>query len=188
MYFGSNNTCAPCSNRFRNCSECTLELCTKCQDGFKLGPNSLTCNCLVGTYTNGVCNTIPGCVRPFLYPNKDVGCAACESVSFFVVPVYDRCQCRRGTLIGNLCTEITNCITALIGLDGNIICAFCNTTAGFKSAPENKVNCVCKEHYKSNGTYCLEICGDGSLMNDRKPNCDDGNNDSGDGCSSDCVI
>ena len=132
--------------------------------------------------------TIPGCVRPFLYPNKDVGCAACESVSFFLVPVYDRCQCRRGTLIGNLCTEITNCITALIGLDGNIICAFCNTTAGFKSAPENKVNCVCKEHYKSNGTYCLEICGDGSLMNDTKPNCDDGNNDSGDGCSSDCVI
>lgn len=46
-------------------------------------------------------------------------------------------------------------------------------------------SCACKEDYIFNGSACIDFCGDGKVINDE---CDDGNAESGDGCSSTCTI
>ncbi len=46
--------------------------------------------------------------------------------------------------------------------------------------------CVCKEGFQFDSTKtCTEICGDGLLS---ILQCDDGNQQNGDGCSSQCII
>jgi cysteine-rich repeat protein len=45
------------------------------------------------------------------------------------------------------------------------------------------------EEFTENGERkCREICGDGILVKKDSDKCDDGNNNNGDGCSSDCQV
>jgi cysteine-rich repeat protein len=45
--------------------------------------------------------------------------------------------------------------------------------------------CYCKQGYRQQGLTCQEICGDGIVI---AAECDDGNTEDGDGCSSKCEI
>lgn len=45
--------------------------------------------------------------------------------------------------------------------------------------------CVCKDGFIFNGSTCIDLCGDGKIIVDE---CDDGNTENGDGCSSTCII
>ena len=65
------------------------------------------------------------------------------------------------------------------------MCTFCNISGNFNGTPEAN-SCICKEKYELSGSSCIDICGDGFLVNSSASACDDGNLVDGDGCSSIC--
>ena len=70
--------------------------------------------------------------------------------------------------------------------DGNFICKFCNITS--KNTVNSSGQCSCKPHYESVNGVCVDLCGDGYLLNTSSMACDDGNTDNSDGCSSTCEL
>lgn len=68
------------------------------------------------------------------------------------------------------------CIAPRVYSNGTIYCSFCNLTLNLGGFPDENGLCVCKDKYEMKDGVCVDICGDGFLMD--KPHsdaCDDGN-------------
>lgn len=83
----------------------------------------------------------------------------------------------------NVCTTVLGCATA-VKINSVSSCIFCNSLSYFII---NGTTCVCRTGYKLiNSLTCVTICGDSLILGSEQ--CDDGNTDSGDGCSSICML
>lgn len=80
------------------------------------------------------------------------------------------------------CTNVTGCV-AVKSASPISICVFCDLTAHFELGVD--CQCHCNTYYENVDDICSEVCGDGVLLS--LP-CDDGNTESGDGCSSKCAL
>lgn len=188
--FDYNSTsCVLCSSLFLNCLECTSTKCTACPSNLELVDGGLYCDCLVGTLAAGLCTSIIGCTAPAELPDGTQTCLACDVNRFESEPVKGVCVCLDGKkLVNEMCTGLEGCLTPIEGPGGSQICAFCNISAGFLSTSDSDGSCVCPTRYIAEEAVCLDICGDGYLMNNSAKACDDGNLDSGDGCSAACSV
>ena len=91
------------------------------------------------------------------------------------------------TLFDNKCvTIVEGCIA--YDYTADVYCLFCNVSVFYSLFPDNQGQCFCKTGYKVIDGSCIEICGDGLLMNTSSSACDDGNTMNGDGCSSTCSV
>jgi cysteine-rich repeat protein len=142
--------------------------------------------CPLGFEVNGICTTIAGCIQMIKNPSKL--CLACNSTSFYAIPVHGLCKCLQGNLINGLCSTIQGCSTPFLMPNNSTICLFCNVTANFNRLPDSNGLCSCRDKYELLNGVCSEKCGDGYLLNSSNNACDDGNNESGDGCSSTCTV
>lgn len=61
----------------------------------------------------------------------------------------------------------------------------CDVNLNLHLNPTN-YQCECLEGYAFDSNSCLAVCGDGLVFSSEE--CDDGNNDNGDGCSSICQL
>ncbi|MCB9628284.1 MAG: hypothetical protein H6725_12995 [Sandaracinaceae bacterium] len=89
------------------------------------------------------------------------------------------CSCDAGYMLnvdGFTCDDVNECDTANGGCDVN---AACGNNEG--AAP----TCTCNAGYEGDGATCTRLCGNGNLDADEV--CDDGDNQSGDGCRADCL-
>lgn len=100
-----------------------------------------------------------------------------------------KCPCSSGYFDNNtkICLKVplvcsTSC-TSCSNVAAN--CTSCNATNRRILVSSD---CVCKSgFYSTSVTDCKEICGNG-LMASNDKECDDGNTNNGDGCSSICTI
>ena len=65
-------------------------------------------------------------------------------------------------------------------------CGYCNVSVEYILNSQGQCSYKVKTEYRDE--MCRDICGDGYLMNISSWSCDDGNAESGDGCSSECVV
>ena len=108
-------------------------------------------------------------------------CIACDPFEF--VLHNGECVCAKGTMAGEHCTSVVGCIsTEKVG--GVVICTYCNQMLGFQLNPALHT-CECQSGYAFQNNQCQDICGDGRVLDSE---CDDGNLQDGDGCSSQCQI
>jgi cysteine-rich repeat protein len=151
------------------CDTCTLRWdCSHCLSGR-----------LVADKTG--CSRIVGCtsVRP-LDPISD-NCLACDTIEFHTFPHFGRCNCIQGWIVGLHCTTVVGC-TSVTLVNNQSRCIACNAAKHFSLFG---TTCIFAPHYSFTGSDCIEICGDGFVIN---AECDDGNLIDGDGCSSTCDV
>lgn len=166
-----------CPNGYYNnnvtsfCSLCN-SVCQTCLD-------NLNCiSCKIGWPVEGGCTLIDGCTKAL----SPVMCGQCSDVGNYSMIGYT-CGCDPGYyLITHLCTNVAGCVATSQSASGSAICVLCNSMMGFVLL---NGTCNCADGFVFNITKCLEICGDGRQISDE---CDDGNMNSGDGCSSNCHI
>lgn len=112
-------------------------------------------------------------------------CLLCDSSEFKPNPVNGVCICKEdgAAIITHHCTAVAGCVATQ--QVGNIVdCIACNVNDHFYyEATTNQ--CLCRNGYYLQSGACLDICGDGTVMGTE---CDDGNIDNGDGCSSECFV
>ena len=118
-------------------------------------------------------------------PYKQVKCLKCDT-NFDISTDKLTCQCR-WTIISGICQDfnslnLNDCRNAQIN-NGLVQCNFCSSIH-FKVVENNL--CVCQTGYNDldGDGICLETCGDGLIFQN---DCDDGNTNSNDGCSSTCL-
>lgn len=92
------------------------------------------------------------------------------------------CGCQAGyRMLGSICTNITGCLS--LAYESYVaVCQFCSLAEGFETV---NGSCQCSAGFSLANTSCAEICGDGLLF---RLACDDGNTQSGDGCSAACEL
>jgi len=215
VFSNLSSVCQNCSQLITGCITCnSSSTCTLCQspdytlvngkcilDNQSLlncfWPYCATCNtstCI--TYITGFifwqgqckkANNNVGCV---VYTVDNLGnliCSNCDTALFFAIPVNNICVCKSGILQNEVCTTDIGCVNAY--LNNNVIsCRFCNFAANYQPTPVNGV-CQCLPYYALNQfSKCDDSCGDGRIMTNSYLYCDDGNQISGDGCSSTCSI
>lgn len=126
------------------------------------------CDCISGTFLNDSvcvpCGSMAGCLAC-----NSAGCTSCDAIMGFTLnATIAECQCNYGFFINDMdicqaCTSM-GCLNCL----SNTECIQCDTTL----------------FYLQLGV-CKDICGDGKLYT---LECDDGNLNDGDGCSSLCKV
>lgn len=128
------------------------------------------------------------CTECVLTPTKILHCTQCDT-NFDLSPDKLSCTCPQ-TLIGAVCDDfvalnLQNCANAQ-RVSGNVVCLFCSFELHLVWNPISQ-KCECKRGYNDNDQdgVCQENCGDGLVFTDQ---CDDGNTNDNDGCSSFCVI
>ena len=84
-------------------------------------------------------------------------------------------------MVAHLCTNVVGCIGTAIS-QNKTICILCDTIKHYELVDGL---CACKDGFVFSGSNCIEICGDGRAIVD---DCDDGNTESGDGCSPICTM
>lgn len=89
-----------------------------------------------------------------------------------------KCVCIQGWIVTGICTNIVGCFV-MQKASGINQCVKC---IGDEFHLKNGI-CHCYVGYELVGSHCQSICGDGLIFTEA---CDDGNNISGDGCSSIC--
>ena len=170
FYLHSSDTCLACTV---GCLSCTNESsCILCdtENDFELVGGY--CHCKKGQFVDVAtygevcmpCASMPGCVDC----NME-GCIDCDPILGFSLDG-TTCACDYGYFIGQMgvCTQCS--------LEGCLHCDAANSC----------LVCENSTYYLSSETQtCLEVCGDGLLFN---LECDDGNTEDGDGCSSECKI
>jgi hypothetical protein len=134
-----------CSAKFVGCVYCTDQECLACSSEFRL--ESQNCICIVGSEANETCTSIAGCTWTLNSPTNPQRCLACNSSTFWVLPVSNVCECLAGTLLSGVCNTIVGCQVPQIGVDGEVVCVFCNSSAGFLRQPFSVIACSCKPHY-----------------------------------------
>lgn len=108
-------------------------------------------------------------------------CSICNTAGMFYL-VSRTCKCVAGYfLVTHYCTNVVGCIGTAIS-QGTTVCMLCDTMKGYVLS--NGL-CLCKEGFVYENSKCIDICGDGKKITSE---CDDGNTESGDGCSSTCTI
>ena len=164
-YLHDADTCLSCAI---GCLDCTgPSACTKCDENGSFVLIGGVCECQVGMYLSEneclPCGSMPGC----LDCDMD-GCISCDSIFGFSLNLTE-CACDYGHYISPM--EVC----AQCRIEGCLDC----------DSAENCVECDNNSYYLTDGGTCDEICGDGILFN---LECDDGNTESGDGCSSSCTV
>jgi hypothetical protein len=93
-----------CDNLGYNyCSKCFSRGCLSCTPDFYPNTNG-SCTCVIGSFINGICNTIVGCIQPTVLPDGSKSCLACDKVSFQGQPTNNgSCQCLNGELVNGIC-------------------------------------------------------------------------------------
>ncbi|KRX07488.1 Insulin-like growth factor binding protein, N-terminal [Pseudocohnilembus persalinus] len=187
-------TCDPCDSDCDTCtgpssSECVLcsssptqlyfhsdNLCySTCPDGYYGDSGTLNCEaCTTGCYTCTDSSTCTECI-PGYYLSGSSCLLTCPSGYYDNPDPYNSCDpC---DTICNTCDytaplECTSCNAGYFLY--NNYCYQCNDLTGFVNDPADSTNCI-------------EICGDGLVVSTQFE-CDDGNTENGDGCSSTCTI
>ncbi len=146
------------------------------------GCNNLPGTFLCGDCPNGYagdgtsCEDVDECADDTL--NECDTNATCTNVT----GSYD-CACLRGfvstgAVAGESCEDVDECEAGTDFCDENATCT--NTIGDY--------TCACNEGFVGSGTSCspAEFCGDGTEQADEE--CDDGNNNDGDGCAADCTL
>ena len=87
---------------------------------------------------------------------------------------------------GECVPTINGCLSYWSASDGSHPCLFCNVMALFSGLPNSEGHCSCRQSYNLVNNKCIDVCGDGLLEISHSSECDDGNTDDGDGCSSSC--
>jgi cysteine-rich repeat protein len=130
-----------------------------------------------------MCVPIFGCTAAFQNADESATCLACDPSLFQPLPLNNTCQCLQGRLINDMCVDLDGCVAPLLAPNGSLTCLFCDSSSGFQSSGGS---CSCQDKYELKGSTCIEVCGDGYLVS-AVYECDDGNLDDGDGCSSSCA-
>ena len=152
-----------------NCLECPNSICTVCAQNYTLFQSINLCvkNCDEYSYLDSSSLTCKTCNYP---------CQKCESAQ--------KCtSCATNYKLNSSNSCVAMCGSHCDVCDLPNICKICSF--GFIFQDNACKNC---SEIQGLGSDCLEICGDGILLNsslDGK-NCDDGNNIDGDGCSKNC--
>lgn len=132
------------------------------------------CSCITGTLVGHYCTNISGCSNTY-QALDEVYCNSFLSDFYFDGGL---CYCKKGILVSGYCVEFYGCVTANL-VSGSLQCITCDSIDHFVL---NSIGvCECKYKYKLVSQRCVDNCGDGFVM---QSECDDGNQYSGDGCSS----
>ncbi|KRX07487.1 Insulin-like growth factor binding protein, N-terminal [Pseudocohnilembus persalinus] len=195
-YYAEDNgrTCQPCDSECYTCNgpsskQCIL--CTSsptqlymhfdnqcyqnCPQGYFNDNTSKNCQiCPTGCYTCSDLSTCSECI-PGYYLHNNNCLLTCPSGYYDNPDPYNSCDpC---DTICNTCDytaplQCTSCNSGYFLY--NNYCVQCDDLLGFENDPTDSTN-------------CLEICGDGLVVSTQFE-CDDGNTENGDGCSSTCTI
>ncbi len=160
------------------CGDGIVDMSEDCDDGGTDDGDGCAADCTVedGFACMGepsMCNDIDECsdMSDNCNPN-----ATCENtVGSFT------CTCNAGfTGDGVNCADINECNEGSDNCDAN---ATCNNTQG-------SFSCSCNPGFEGDGVTCSPVafCGDGNVDIMDGEQCDDGNNDDGDGCAADCTL
>lgn len=128
----------------------------------------------------GGCSKVEGCQEViYVYPDNVHGiCVTCNS-DFFLSN--QSCICHQSGYVpvdSHCYSPVVGCLTYQV-VSGQTLCEFCNITDNFELVSTGHL-CSCKQGYSPVGWSCEETCGDGVVIN---AECDDGNREDGDGCS-----
>jgi cysteine-rich repeat protein len=149
------------------------------------GPS--TClTCFLGEVVTGGCSTMPGCTQVEQIPTTngmESSCLACDEPEFDLNSTGNICTCRVGDLVGSHCTSVSGCLST-VKVAGVVECVFCDISRHFFLDALSKI-CLCSDGYEPLNSTCQDICGDGRVITSE---CDDGNLENGDGCSSSCEV
>ena len=109
-------------------------------------------------------------------------CVQCDGVEFELTSL-GHCDCIQGHLVGQYCTDVYGC-TSTEKINNITFCSYCNFSLHLSLDPITR-QCLCLAGYQLQNGVCSDICGDGVLL---EAECDDGNVENGDGCSSVCEV
>lgn len=159
--------CVTCNSFMNGCSSCSSKTtCTACDTSNLFSLSTGKCICPSGYHsTPTTCSACNSTLTSFCLTCSSASiCTSCQSPW---TVVSGSCSCPAGYTLDTA----GNCTGCPIG------CATCSNAACL----------TCVTGFELNGTTnCdTEICGDGKLF---ILECDDGNNEDGDGCSHDCKI
>ncbi|CAD8182793.1 unnamed protein product [Paramecium octaurelia] len=175
-----------------NCQECINTICYSCKNNLKLLDNQCigTCGDLVVQDSedcdDGNDIEFDGCFD--CRYSCPIGCNNCEKgicldlclKGFYFMNNSCSTICGDSIIAGNEQCDDNNTSE----YDGCYLCKF--------SCPLNCYECIdgtcnnCNVGFQLNENQCSNVCGDGILQNEEE--CDDGNLDSGDGCSKKCQV
>lgn len=165
----SGGICNDCPTGCKTCKDTTL--CYTCTDNYYLSASlgfCFSCNTVCLTCTGPGQNQCLSCTSPLFLSGTTCTVLSC-SLGYYVDPKKG-CKSCSDLFIGSINCNITSSSSCKSGYKlVNNKCVSCNTITGYTV---------------SNGE-CKEICGDGILI---YLQCDDGNNQNGDGCSENCLI
>ena len=112
---------------------------------------------------------------------------ACDERYFTLNVEKGVCDCFEGTtLFDKQCVPTINGCIAYTSVSGSNGCLFCNISARFLGPPTSDGRCECSAGFGLVNGLCVDVCGDGLIVNPSDAVCDDGNTIDGDGCSSTC--
>ncbi|CAG9327430.1 unnamed protein product [Blepharisma stoltei] len=176
----SSGQCECQSGYIKQGSQCV----EKCSDGFYLDSGSQSCL---------------SCPENCLKCMDQNSCMICKS-GFF--PQHGKCECAAGYFAdsSNNCLKCgASCLTCSIRssnctscpLEAPIIysnnkCYPCDIFEGYSKNQGITISDFTEDLFEKLSKNCAEICGDGKNMGQAE--CDDGNRNNGDGCSSNCLI
>lgn len=124
-------------------------------------------------------NVLPNCVGC----SSETVCTNCVS-GFSLDSISQRCVCAVGIEVTGTCTTIVGCISSHY-INSVLKCLACDASRNFYYS---NYNCPCVIGYvlQPNANTCTAVCGDGRKVSVEE--CDDGNKENNDGCSSLCKI
>ena len=163
-------------------------ICIDCPNGCKTCPNHTRCDsCFEKFYFVSAVNFCSTC-NPACQTCSGPGisqCLTCASPLTYRSGTCISISCASGTYVH----PTDGCVPCSQLFAGSVTC---NATAAFSCTGQYQlqnnscVSCESVDGYKlGKEGDCVEKCGDGKL---KYLQCDDGNNDDGDGCSSNCLI
>jgi len=194
--------CLQCEALCLHCNPQNLDECLECDNGMYLYFGDCTVKCPIGTYPTTVAKIkrCESCPERCETCDEDGKCTKCASG--ILLEGLCATSCPQGFKVAQelgdpdkrYCDKIfcdKNCDLCIDSQD----CMTCKTVATNGTKVINAIGmCIpCTEQtgLRLNGDMCEEICGDGILLkHDPKASveCDDGNKNDGDGCSSSCKI
>ncbi|CAD8077791.1 unnamed protein product [Paramecium sonneborni] len=203
-------SCAECnnSNEFNKCSKCP-----KSRIRSNVYLNEFECLCKVGYYENNELECID--CSTYVYPPKTHYCYSqcgdsiiqwneqCDDGNLEARDGCNQCQLSNNKCINEICLKclLGDCQQCIDGyyLDNDFSCKICSAHCKTCIQSENKcveckfqtdkkecITCIASAGYTIIDNECVTICGDG--IRTTQEQCDDGNSDNGDGCSSYCTV